>query len=319
MNELETIKLITRVLANEASEEEQLQLDQWRSQDASNELKYVEMQKIWDNALPNEVDTTRAWEKFSKALSQKSGTIYRLTAWRIAAAVILTGGIGIYLMGLLSGPVYKTVQTAYNQQKEVKLPDGSIVLLNRESSISYEENFKGETRNVMLEGEAFFEVVKNPEKPFIITSGETETKVLGTSFNLNVRKGEAAQLTVVTGKVSFTSSNTKEQIIVTADESAVIDTSGHAKKQLMQDHNALAWKTNVLSFNDATLEEVFKTLEQYFNVRISAENKQIYKCRISNKFVDPTFSQVMDVITKALQLNYEQKGKQVIVKGKGCE
>jgi ferric-dicitrate binding protein FerR (iron transport regulator) len=81
----------------------------------------------------------------------------------------------------------------------------------------------------------------------------------------------------------------------------------------------MAWKTNTLSFNDASLEEVFKSLEHYFNIRITVENTRIHNCHFTGEFVKPTFKQVMDVIGKTLQLTYEQKGKQVLVKGKGCE
>ncbi|MES2780870.1 MAG: FecR domain-containing protein [Bacteroidota bacterium] len=319
MNELETIQLITRVLANEASMEEQQQLELWRRQDARNELQYTEMLHIWNNAAPADVDTAMAWEKFSNKLEQEPKRFKLNSLLRIAAAVILVSGLGLYLGSKMGGASYETIQTASNQVKEITLPDGSIAWLNQGSSLTYEKSFKGEMRSVTLDGEAFFEVVKNPEKPFVITSDQSVTRVLGTSFNLNTRKGSEALLTVVTGKVSFMASSTKEEVIVMADESAIIDQLGHAIKDVKEDKNALSWKTNTLSFNDASLEEVFKSLDHYFNIHISVENKHIYTCHFTGEFVKPTFKQVMDVIGKTLQLTYEQKGKEVLVKGKGCE
>lgn len=319
MNEQETIQLITRVLANEASVEEQQQLELWRKEHARNELQFMEMLHIWNNALPVEVDTDRAWARFEQRLERQPKVFKLNSAFRIAAAVLLVSAIGLFMGKLMSGKSYQTVQTAAHQVKEITLPDGSVAWLNQGSILSYEKDFKGDLREIKLDGEAFFEVVKNPAKPFVITSDQSVTKVLGTSFNLNTRKGEAALLTVVTGKVSFTATATKEEVIVTANQSAIIETDGHASTLTQSNTNTLAWKTNTLSFNDASLEDVFKSLEHYFNIKIEVEHKQIYSCHFTGEFVKPTLKQVMDVIGKTLQLTYEQKGKQVFVKGKGCE
>ena len=228
MKEQETIQLITRVLANEASVEEQQQLELWRKEHARNELQYMEMLHIWNNALPREVDTDKAWKRFEQKLGRQPKVIALNRVLRIAAAVLLVSAIGLFVGKLMGGASYQTVQTAANQVKEITLPDGSVAWLNQGSTLTYEKSFKGDIREIKLEGEAFFEVVKNPAKPFVITSNQSVTKVLGTSFNLNTRNGEDVLLTVVTGKVLFTATKTKEEVIVVANESAIIQTNGHA-------------------------------------------------------------------------------------------
>jgi transmembrane sensor len=319
MNEQETIQLITRVLANEASVEEQRQLELWRKEDAQHELRYTELLHIWKNALPSEVDTDKAWAQFEQRLTVHSKVFKLNRVIRIAAAVVLASAVGLFIGKLMTGASYQTVQTAADQVKEITLPDGSLVWLNHGSTLTYEKNFKGEFREIKLDGEAFFEVVRNPAKPFVIASDQSVTKVLGTSFNLHTRSGEAALLTVVTGKVSFTSTASKEEVIVTAHQGAIIGPDGRVEKLAQSNSNELAWKTNTLSFNDASLEEVCKSLEHYFNIKIEVEHKRIYNCHFTGEFVKPTLKQVMDVIGKTLQLTYEQKGKQVFIKGKGCE
>lgn len=319
MNEQETIQLITKVIAGEASLIEQEQLELWRKQSANHELQYNELLSIWNNAQPNSVDTEKAWANFEQRLTKQPKKISLNNIFRVAAAMLMVSGLGLLLGRYLLAPSIQQIQTAANEVKQVTLPDGSVVWLNQGSLLSFEKKFKGDSRNVTLEGEAFFEVVKNPEKPFVIQSEQSVTKVLGTSFNLNTRNGNNALLSVVTGKVSFASPQTHEEVIVVANQSAVITEQGHALKDDKTDVNAFAWKTNTLSFNDASLEEVFKSMEHYFKLNISVDDKRIYNCHFTGEFVKPTFKQVMDVISKTLQLTYEQKGKQVLVKGKGCE
>lgn len=319
MKEQEIIQLITRVLANEASAEEQQQLEDWRKQQPGNELQYKELSHIWNNALPADIDTDKAWQHFSQQLDKQSKRFKLTMPVKVAAAVILISAVGLFAGKLMNGTSYQTVHTASDQVKEVSLPDGSTAWLNQGSTLTYEKSFKGDVREITLEGEAFFEVVKNPAKPFVITSDQSVTRVLGTSFNLNTGKGDEALLTVVTGRVSFMATTTKEEVIVTANESAVIGKDGHALKGEKFDVNTIAWKTDTLTFKDATLEDIFKSLEHYFNVKIEVDHKQIYDCHYTAVWAKPTIKNVMEDLRKTFSLNYVQKGRKIFITGKGCK
>jgi transmembrane sensor len=320
MNEQEITRLITKILANEASAEEQRLVDQWRAGHADNDLQFKQIRLIWDN-IPQaeETDTDAAWERFSAQLHAPK-KVFRLNTYlRIAAAVVFIG-IGSLLLGRLWLGRQVSVQTASNEVKEVTLPDGSVAWLNHDSKLEYARNFKGDIRSVQLSGEAFFEVVKNPEKPFVITTPHAVTTVLGTSFNLADHNNAAeATLTVATGKVSFVSAAGHNEVVVTANESARIDAAtGAASKDDMADLNSMGWKTRKLSFRDTPLPDVFKSLERYYNINIKTDNQGISKCHFTGEFTDPSFRFIMDAICKSLQLSYEQKGKNVTVSGKGC-
>jgi transmembrane sensor len=321
MNDQEITQLITKVLAGEATPSETQQLDDWRKQHPDNESGFQQTKLIWDNAslLEEEADTDAAWEKFSARLHNKPKTLTLTYYLRIAAAVILIGGAMLFLANLFGNSI-QSVQTASNEIKEVKLPDGSIAWLNHDSKLEYEKDFDGEIRAITLNGEAFFEVVKNPSKPFVITSQHSVTTVLGTSFNLTAFDSvPEVTLTVATGRVSFVSTKTKAEVIVTANQSATISEAGEAKKPDETDANEMAWKTKKLSFNDAPLADVFKSLEHYFNLKITVGNENINNCHFTGEFDKPGFKQIMDVISKTLQLSYEQKARKVTVTGKGCE
>lgn len=321
MNEQEITELITKMLANEASDDEKLRLEQWRNQHADNEMQFQQTRLIWDNAalFKDEVDTDAAWEKFSARLRASRKTISLRYYLQIAAAIIFVAGLGLIVTRFMPGGT-QTVQTASNEVKQITLPDGSIAWLNHDSKLEYEKEFEGKTRAIKLNGEAFFEVVKNPEQPFVITSAHSVTTVLGTSFNLTAYDSTGdVNLTVATGKVSFVSTKTRNEVLVTANQSATITVEGETIKASGADMNELAWQTKKLVFNEAPLSEVFKSLEHYFNVKIIVTNPDINKCPLNATFVDPSLQKTLDQITKSLSLSYELKGKKVTISGKGCK
>jgi transmembrane sensor len=318
MNTQDEDILIIKILAGEASELDQNKLDAWRKSHPSHEAKFLQSQSIWDqsNRTEPDIDTDAAWLNVKGKLAAPQKTNPFGLYLKIAAAIMLISTIGWY--GFLYNPTI-TIQTAANEQKEVLLPDGSVVWLNEKSKLSYSKKFNGTKRDVSLTGEAFFEVVKNPNLPFVITSSQSVTEVLGTSFNLKVPAGSIrATLNVVTGKVRFTSLDNPSEVIVVGGEKAEIDEVGNATKTGLANENELAWKSGKLSFNDAKLKEVFEVLEDYFKIKIAVENQDILNCHFTGTFDKPKSEQVFDIISKALQLSYTRKGKTVTIQGKGC-
>lgn len=318
MNTQDEDILIIKVLAGEASESDRTQLDAWRKSHTAHEDKFLQSQKIWDqsNRTDLDIDTDAAWLTVKGKLAPAQKTNPFGLYLKIAAAVLLISTVSWY--GFLYNPML-TVQTAANEQKEVLLPDGSVVWLNANSQLSYTKKFKGDTRDLSLTGEAFFEVVKNPEQPFVITSDQAITEVLGTSFNLKVPKGSIrATLNVVTGKVRFTSMDNTSEVVVVAGEKAEIDEVGNATRTGPANENELSWKSGKLTFNDAKLKEVFEVLEDYFKIKIAVENPDILNCHFTGTFDKPKTDQVFDIISKALQFSYTRKGKAVTISGKGC-
>jgi transmembrane sensor len=312
--------LIIRFLAGEASEADIARLNTWRESDASHEAHFLQSQSIWNktNRPEEEIDLDAAWLNVQARLARPVSRNNYLGMLKIAAAVLLVCSIGWIAFNSLYNPML-TIQTAANEQKEIKLPDGSIVWLNELSSLRYSKTFKGNQRNVALTGEAFFEVMKNPEKPFIISSEQAITQVLGTSFNLRVLKGtKEAFLNVVTGKVRFTSVANASEVIVVAGEKAAINSIGNTTKTGPVIENELAWKSGKLVFEDASLKEVFSTLENYFKIKIAVDNPAILTCHFTGTFMKPEVDDIFNTISKALQLNYSRQRKNITIKGKGC-
>ena len=324
MNNISTHDLIARILSNEATDEEQKIASTLLNTDATFRQVFQESKQIWEKAQKTDdaVDVDAAWENFYPKLRQiprQSSRPYQYL-WKVAAAIVFLAGGGLFLTKLYLDTNVVSVYTAANEIKEVTLPDGSIVILNYLSGITYESKFKGDERLVKLTGEAFFDVKRDENKPFIVQTEYSTTKVLGTSFNLKADSATGlVELAVASGKVKFISVNAEEELLLTAGQGAYITNKGKTISANTPDVNTLAWKNRKLVFNDASFKEVVTAVEKYFNIHIQVNNDSIYACRITAEFEEPTLTEVMDIISKTLQLNYTVQDRTVTVSGKGCK
>lgn len=320
MEEQKIIELITKVLANEATEADKETLVNWRNSSAENELYAKQLEAIWQNANESDadIDVNAAWNKVEPRLKTQAPIFKLNTLMKIAASVTLVFTIGLVLFKVYVVNTDFTTITANNEKQKVVLPDGSIAWLNKNSVISFSNN-QDKERNVILNGEAFFEVVKNPEKPFIITSKNAVTQVLGTSFNLIAfDTAQTVKLSVATGKVSFKSTKTNLMQIVTANEAALINSTGLNNKLSQFDINEITWKENKLIFNDVPLTEAIKSIEHYYGVSISVNNPLLNNCHVTCEFNNVNLAQVLDDLSKILSISYSKNNNDIALSGKGC-
>lgn len=208
--------LIARKINGELSSEEEENFLTWINSDPQNASLFKEAQTIWKGSgnIRNEFepDTDKGWTKLQSAIQQKSViNIHRSKfSWiKIAAVIISLISVGILIRYLLHHESGNTsfamieIKTA-DSVKVFRLPDSSMITLNKNSQVSFSEKFHDSIRMVKLNGEAFFQVAENPEQPFVIYAGGTETRVLGTSFNIkSYEKEKEVEVTVVSGKVKF--------------------------------------------------------------------------------------------------------------------
>lgn len=177
--------------------------------------------------------------------------------------------------GKASGEVlYNTMTTPKGRQFQLILPDGSKIWLNAASSVKYPTVFTGKERRVEIDGEAYFEIAKNPQMPFKIKAGEaTEVEVLGTSFNINsYANEEAVKTTLIEGSVKisaysqFQTLKPGQQGIVTPSQRLqVIDDADLDK--------AVAWKNGLFNFDGMELKDVMKQMERWYNIEVVYENE----------------------------------------------
>ncbi len=204
-------ELLVKYLADEATPPEQEMVEEWISSSEANRHYFHHFQLIWDEsrqlAATTTVDENKAWQKFQRRIKKEEthkNTTSRFGWWRIAASILIIAGAAWFTSSILKNKGNQTPEilniASVNEVKKDTLPDGSIATLNKHTVLSYPASFKGKTRNVKLNGEAFFNVEPDKEKPFIIDVNNVQVKVVGTSFNVRSYNG-ITEVIVETGIV----------------------------------------------------------------------------------------------------------------------
>ncbi len=199
------------------------------------------------------------------------------------------------------------------------LPDGSVAILNAHSTLLYPAEFDGNIREVRLSGEAFFEIVKNPEKPFVVRTSDITTRALGTSFNVSAYpQSTGTTVCLVSGKVEVESHETRSTPVMLAPgEAAQYDkSSGKIVKRAFSYLEEVAWKDGTLSFKNTPLREVFDQLELRYGVKIHCKEIPKKAKSISGGFTGVPLNQVLESIGFAVNFDFEIKGQDVYVKFK---
>lgn len=211
----------------------------------------------------------------------------------------------------------------FSGKQLVRLPDGSTVILNDNSSLKYDQNsFNGKTREVILTGEGFFDIKRNEKKPFIVHTGKVQTKVLGTAFNINAKKSsDDIEVTVTRGKVQVGDSQKVYGIITPNQQIKVNKNTLNFEQNNISAVVVTEWKSNYLILDDINMEEAVALISQKYKVQIILSNEKIKNCRITASFLnEEDLDHVLKVISSVTETEYRyNKAGSIILDGKGCE
>lgn len=227
--------------------------------------------------------------------------------WAIAASILVV--FGAFFFSLMNfSPKQLQVSTAYGEKKEVRLPDGTMVILNSGSSLEYPEEFEEDTREITLVGEAFFDVHRDTLKPFVITTGELKTKVLGTSFNINAfQESDSTKVSVVEGKVMVYDSTQKVKEILLPNQQLQYNTKdGGYRTSEYDSYIDKAWSSNVIYFNNTTLVEAAKMLERWYDVTIEIKNVKLAGKLATGKYNNPKLNEALESLSFLMNVEFAQ-------------
>jgi transmembrane sensor len=254
-------------------------------------------------------------------------SIHRQTYLRwikVAASFLLVLTSGIYLYRLASTAfkaevAYKKVQTLNGQRGRIDLPDGSVVYLNAGSTLTYPETFSDTLRSVALTGEAFFEVVKNPVKPFVVQTKDIQTKVLGTSFNVRSFDAEGATaVSLVTGKVQvvreYAGRNRQEHLLDPGQRLVYHPADQTFDKENFDIEDITGWKDGILVFTDTDFAATIERLEQWYGVKITVQRAPSKDWHVNGHFENEPLSEVLASIQFVYNIEYTIKGNTVTLK-----
>jgi transmembrane sensor len=364
MNEERFWLLVSLQLAGEATPGELEELSMYLQQHPEKGLQVEIVRNMWKKEQHLAGDKAKSFDKHLQRLSshlsqpvmqyeteaepaeepvQKPRSIYRwlLPAVSVAAAVV------IYFLVIIPGnensdPAVKpspgnTVATKPGSKSQITLPDGTQVWINADSKITYDQHFPGKYREVYLTGEAYFDVVRDTTRPFIIHTRSIDVRVLGTSFNVRSYPNEkTTETALIHGTVEVTLHNNpaqkiimkpNEKLVVNNDDSMVVaektkpaaaePTLTLGKISYNKDDSSSSvetmWVSNKLAFENATFEKMAIEMERWYNVSFQIKNEQMKNLHFSAVFENKSLAEVLEALSYSRQFHYEIKDGKVTV------
>jgi transmembrane sensor len=332
MTQQEFDKLSEKYLNGKCSVEEITFLEDWANMQseigikASKSLNEEEIENLKKNL----------WQKIRKEVNIHSFDIWRNLKWMaacIAASVFFTIGYFFYntkqpvTISKIKLPNGIESKNIAEKQQKVLLPDGSIVILEKNSSLITDENYGKINRKVYLNGEAFFEVTPNAKKPFLVYIGSLVTEVLGTSFRIKPKSNnKTIEVSVKTGKVSVYATEIKKTgklngVILTPNQKVIYDTQLKTISQSIVDEPLIvaAFQKSDFQFEEAKLENVVKTFQQAYGVEIMVSNQSLNLCEFTGDLNGLSLYKQLDFLCGSFNAQYELRGTTIFILGEGCK
>lgn len=325
-------ELLPGYLSGELSDKDRVMMDNWRNESQENEAIYLESLKAWEAMIllkeMEQFNSFDALRKVNTKISQPQSAKWWITLQRVAAILMLP-------LLVYSGYLTYRYQFSCNSQEQVlmqtissrqgmvtqfDLADGTKVWLNSGSQLQFPSRFSDHKREVMLKGEAFFEVTKNEKQPFRVNANELKVEVLGTSFNVvSFDDDTLSEVVLVTGKVALSSENGQiikkyssmipgQRAIYQKEEQKVITEEVDVEKYI-------AWREGNLIFRDDSMEDVVKRLSRWYNVEISINDPEIKKYIYKASFRNENLVQVLNLLKLSAPIDYRITDRKLLANG----
>ena len=326
MNNLE---LIGKYLTEESTPQENESLLSWINTNPDNKREFLETCNIWHatQLRKSTFDYTKAYNTFSKRINtveekqetkivelntSKNRNLWAKIAIPVAAAMIVSAGL-LYLYRPIN--TIKTYSNNTNAVEIINLPDGSIAYLNKSAKLTAPEEFTGNTREVSMNGEVYFDISKNKAKPFIISAGNASVTVKGTSFNVAYDSAKAnINVIVNTGTVVLAAQN-KNSVTLTKNEKGFVNLNTNTVSESINDDiNFLSWKTGVLVFKNTNYKQVFKDLERHYGISIQYPNNLDNKLALTATFDHENIASTLNVIQLMFNVKIEKQNSIFVVR-----
>jgi ferric-dicitrate binding protein FerR (iron transport regulator) len=310
--------LLAKYFAGEASPEEAMAIDNWLEVSQENRNHFNESEKVW--SLGKGVSSPTLvkdiiWKDLQNSFHEGRALNFYL---KIAASIFLvvSAGLTIYFLNRPAKALAWETKSTQTEILSLTLPDSSVVTLNRGSALKWVKNFDDSTRKIELKGEAFFDVMHDEAKPFLVETEDVKLKVLGTAFNV-MTTDTSTVAEVIRGKVMMYTS--KQQIIIEAGRKGEYDKETGALLLIeLKNKNDVAYATHDLVFESETLKEICNQLSKAYGIQFTFENEKLMHCLLTSEFKDKSLEFIMNLMSESLGFTYEIKGTNVYIWGDGC-
>ncbi|MCX2485490.1 FecR family protein [Pedobacter sp. MR2016-24] len=296
-------------------------------------MKQGKLDKYFEEAMGNDISgyLQTGIPHNGNELNKKRNTHW-ITRWSIAA--LITFGLSLFAYNALhkqtvntiaKSPLIKVHNMTHSITRQL-LPDGSIVWLSPEARLTFPSRF-GKLRQVTMEGEAFFEVTKDAEHPFIVTSGKVKTKVWGTSFRIRSIPGEDyTKVSVLTGKVSVsiplkpnihaTKRVDETEVILHPEEEANYQHTNHQllKAVVPPASDLRIWHKASLTFENTKVEDIVAELSKYYHLDVQAEGIALRQYQLTADFTNKNLADILVLICKSVHAEYSKENNKIILR-----
>lgn len=326
-------ELLGKQLADEISPDESIELKSILAGSASLRNEYEHLQTYFDTEKVEDENVDQVYDRIKARINVPDETDLKVVKnkaygiWlKIAAVVaIVIAGTLVYNKEVIffnktDQPALTQVLTKASEVKTVVLADGSTVKMNSGSSLQYPERFTPGTREVYLSGEAFFEVKKDPQHPFIVHTEQLAVKVLGTAFDVKAYPNDAfTETTLIRGKVSISIKSDAAQTFVLKPNDKFTLIGGKASMSQLTHFDGTdriietAWTNNELIYKNDSFEEIAKLFERWYGIKITFKEPELKALRFTGHVDKETLAEALDVLKLIENFNYAIKGKNVYI------
>lgn len=341
MNNKQHWKLIVRYVAGECSEREAAEVRALIAIDEQKGKLYDEVRELWElsqSGIARE-NAEGAWQNLNQRIQRNPEVIsladaraaYRRSRGRgglrrtvsiaaVLAIVVVSAIVAVQLtpdeLINVRNADYEVYTARRGEHTSVPLPDGSVVLLNADSRLTVPSTFGSETRDVYLEGQAYFEVESSAGLPFTVQTELANVRVMGTTFDVDAYpEMDQMQVVVASGEVRVQSNREKEDralVLKPRDIGLVLGTGEQIVRRDVDVRRFFAWKEGRLHFENADFEDVARSLERWYDLEIDLTQKSHKPDGLTASFRDEPVDEVLGVVSMALNLNYERHGRRVL-------
>lgn len=309
--------MLIKYIIGEASVAEQTMVLRWIDASPSNLAYYTELKRTWDlsRALQpsSPADENKAWQKFIQRVHEgepepKASKV----GWaRVAASISIVAALGVIGYMLLNKPGREILVQASQAVKIDSLPDGSVVTINKGSSIAYTSGLKGKSRDLRLKGEAFFNVAPDKKKPFIISVNEVQITVVGTSFNVKDVNG-STEIIVESGIVHVVKGG--NSIDLKANEAIQVGAKDSVlAKKGVSDHLYNYYRTKQFVCDDTPLWKLVNVLNEAYSSNIVFADDRLKELKLNTTFDNQSLDQVLNVISLTFDIKIIKEGNSIIL------
>lgn len=345
------LKLLARFFTSECSADEYERVEKWSELDPKNKKLLDLLKSVWhkEKKPTRKSDVNGDWMRVAeragiiqelkdpviketpvKKVKQRRSSLIFLKDYRRTLKYA-----AIFILIILLPFIWKTIKPSFmiqqtleleeilvenGKQKKLTLNDGTQVILDAGSVFRYLKKFDGETRNVFLKGEGYFEVSPDKEKPFVVNANHAVIKVLGTKFNVRAwQHAQKVKVAVVEGKVTLSPKKATPEttVLISKGEESVFPKNGQPSKPQKGDiNNHLGWITRDVVFNNMQLQEILYQLERWYNIRFILDENISASNHLTVHIEDRPIEVILELITDLAGLKYKYEGHTVFLYSK---